>query len=419
MDLTATIILVAVCVVLEGFFSGTELAFISISRHKLANLIKKGSKSAKMLDENLKHPAQLYGATSLGTNLAVVAGTAVTTSYIAAYHPGDADLRALLIMTPVTLLFGEIFPKALFQRWTNSISYIAVYPFNAAQKIFAPFLWISSGMVKAILGIAGVDLEHDVKTITHEEIRRHFAKGEKTFDLHPDEKKMIHRIFQIKNTTTEQCMVPLIDITAVHKNESINSARARLHLSGHSRLPIFDDRIYNITGVLNAFDILRYGGEARTAADLARPAYYVYKGKKTNDLLAEMQRAGVQIAVVVNEYSAAIGVVTREDLVEEIFGEIEDEYDRGKPNIKRLGPNRWLLDARVEVDTLNEQLAWKLPSGNYETIAGFILSAIERIPRQSETLTIGDFIFAITEATQRGIGKVEIIIKRNLERESA
>lgn len=413
MEAGTTIMLVSICIVLEGFFSGTELALISISRHKLSNLAEKGSRSARLLEEHLKSPARLYGTTSLGTNLAVVTATAVTTAYFAQKHPGDADLWALLVMAPITLLLGEIFPKAFFQRWTNSLSYKIVYPLTVAQKIFAPLLYVTSGIAKYMLGLLGADATHDLKTTTHEEIRRHFKMGEKSFDLHPDEKKTIHRIFHIKNTSAEQCMVPLINLTAVHVNESLGSAQARLRRSGFSRLPVYDDRIYNITGILNAFDMLRYGAKARSIGELVRPAYYVYKGKKINDLLANMQRAGVQIAVVVNEYSAAIGIVTREDLVEEIFGEIEDEYDKKTPIIKRLKDNRWLLDARVEVDMLNEQLGWSLPLGDYETIAGFILSAIERIPEQGETLTIKNFTFEITKASRKGIQKVEVT--KNIE----
>jgi CBS domain containing-hemolysin-like protein len=408
MDLTTTLALVALFVLLEGFFSGTELALISINRPRLTHLIEHGNRAAKMLEEQLKLPARLYGTTSLGTNLMVVSGTAVMTAYFAKNYPGDPDLWAMLVMAPLTLLLGEIIPKAFFQRWADRVSYIAVYPLKAAEIIFTPVLWITSGISRLMLGIVGVDEKHDVRTVTYEEIRRHFSLAEKEFDLHPDEKKMIHRIFDIKNTTAEQCMVPLINLTAVGENETVKSVKSRLYQSGFSRLPVYKDKIYNITGILNAFDMLSYGAEARVAQDLARPAFYVYQSKKINDMLAEMQRADVQMAIVVNEYSAAIGIVTREDLVEEIFGEIEDEYDKRPPTIEQLGPNRWLVDASVEVDMLNERFGWNLPLGDYETIAGYILIKLERIPKKGEKSTIGDFEFTVREATERGLQKVEV-----------
>lgn len=408
MDIVPTLSLVALFVLLEGFFSGTELALISLSRHRLTHLVEQGSKAAKMLEKQLKHPARLYGTTSLGTNLMVVSGTAVMTAYFAGQYPGDADLWAMLVMAPVTLLFGEIVPKTFFHRWADRISYIAVYPLAAAEKLFSPVLWITSGIAKLLLGSVGVDEKQDVRTVTQEEIRRHFTMVEKEFDLHPDEKRMIHRIFDIKNITAEQSMVPLIKLAAVRENEPINSVRSRLYQSGFSRLPVYKEKIYNITGILNAFDVLRYGPDASLAHDLARPAFYVYQSRKINDLLEEMQQAGVQMAVVVNEYSAAIGIVTREDLVEEIFGEIEDEYDQKPPDVDAIGTNRWLADASVEVDLLNERYGWNLPQGDYETIAGYILIKLERIPKKNEQIIIGDFEFTIIEATEKGIQKVEV-----------
>jgi len=407
-DLPTTLALVALFILLEGFFSGTELALISLSRPRLAHLLEQGNRAAKLLEKQLKAPARLYGTTSIGTNLMVFAGTSIMTAYISRNYTGNPDLFALIIMAPLTLLFGEVIPKVFFQRWTERVSYIAIYPILAAEKLFSPILWITAGIARFMLNILGVDEKHDVKNITYEEIRKHFSLGEKTFDLHPDEKKMIHRIFDIKNTTVEQCMVPLINLTAVRENETVKSVKTRLYRSGFSRLPVYKDKIYNITGILNAFDVLRYGSEARLAHELARPAFYVYQGKKINDLLAEMQQAGVQMAVVINEYSAAVGIVTREDMVEEIFGEIEDEYDVRRPAVKRLGPQNWVIDAGAEVDMLNEQHGLDLPVGDYETIAGYVLQRLERIPKKDESFTIDNLGFTIMEATERGIHKMKV-----------
>ncbi|MEE8482966.1 MAG: hemolysin family protein [Nitrospinota bacterium] len=410
MELGTTLMLIAVCVAMEGFFSGAELAFISLSRHKLNHLVKQGNRAAKMLELQLKSPARLYGTTSMGTNIFVVAGTVLMTAYFAGFYPEDPDFFAVLVMTPVTLLLGEIFPKAFYHHWADRIAYIAIYPLTAAQKIFSPVLWITSGIARLALGAFGIEERYDVKTVSHDEIRRFFVLGEKKFDLHPEEKKMIRRIFDFKKTTVEQCMVPLIHIGAAENKETIESVRHKFHKSGFSRMPVYKDKIYNITGIINSFDVLRYGTDARNAGDLERPAFYVYQSKKINDLLAEMQQAGVQMAVVVNEYSAAVGIVTREDLVEEIFGEIEDEYDRenGGKRIIKIGPNRWELDAVVEIDMLNERYGWEIPLGDYETVAGLILHSLETIPVKGETIKIGNLSFTIKEAGEMGITLVEV-----------
>ncbi|MBI5637427.1 MAG: HlyC/CorC family transporter [Nitrospinae bacterium] len=410
MELPVTLILVTICVVMEGFFSGTELALISLNRHRLAHLIEQKDSAALLLERQFKNPANLYATTSIGTNLFVVTGTAIMTAYVSRLDMIDPDLWTVLIMSPVTLLFGEIFPKALFQMWADRISYLAVYPLALAQKLFTPVLWITAGGTKALMRIAGVEEGHDIREVSLEEIRHILRVGDKKLDLHPDEQKMINRIFGLRNITVEQCMVPLIHLTAVERNEPMESVRRKFEETRFSRMPVFSERFFNIIGIVNAFDILRYGSAARTAAPITRPAFYVYKKKKVDDLLSEMQQTGVQMAVVVNEYSDAIGIVTREDMVEEIFGEIEDEYDREQesPQARETAPNRWVADGTAEIDHLNDRFGLNLPLGDYETLAGYILTSLDHIPRKGETVTLELYSFLIREATERGLKQVEI-----------
>ncbi len=408
MDITTTILIVALCVVLEAFFSGSEIAIVSISRHKLSHLVEKGQRGALLLEAQFKNPSRLYGATSMGTNVFVFLGTSVMTAYLVQVNPEKADLWATLIMAPVTLLFGEIFPKALFQRFTDTISYIVIYPVVVVQKIFSPFLWVLSTIAMLILGRGEKEHAHGIHRYSEEEIRGLFSMGKKDFDLHPDEVKMIDRVFDFGKTTVEQCMIPLINMAAVGINEPINSVKAKLIETKHSRLPVYEDRIYNITGVVSAFSVLRFSKDATKARDMAQPAYYVYKKKKIGDLLPEMQQAGIQLAVVVNEYSASIGIVTREDLIEEIFGEIEDEYDEEESPVKESGANRWAVDASAEMDFLNESYGWNLPLGDYETIGGYMLTHLERIPVKGEKIFIGEFGFIILEASDMGLKSIEV-----------
>ena len=412
MDLMMTVYIVVFCVVMEAFFSGAEIALISVNRPKFSTLVKKGKKGALLLEELFKSPSKLYGTTSLGTNIFVVTGTAVTTAYFTGINPERADLWSILIMTPVTLLFGEIFPKAFFQRFTDKVTYVAVYPLYFFGKIFSPILWVTSGIVRVLLRQEGAEEIHDLKKASQEEIRRLFTMGEQEFDLHPEEMKMIHNVFELRHSTVEQCMVPLINISAVTENEPINSVRARLHGSGFSRLPVYSDKIYNIAGIITAFDVLRYSKGVMKAKDLMRPAFFVYRGRKVAELLSEMQQAGVQVAVVVNEYSAAIGIVTLEDLLEEIFGEIEDEYDTQSPLVESFGNNHWVIHANTEIDTLNDEYGWDLPEGDYETVAGYILAHLDRIPTKGETIELDGFTFIVVEGSHRGFQKIEVYRKK-------
>jgi CBS domain containing-hemolysin-like protein len=414
MTLVTMVVLVFACIVMEGFFSGTEMALISLNRHRLAHRVERGELAAKLLERQFKVPANLYATTSIGTNIFVVSGTAVMTAYLSGLNFADADLLAVAAISPLTLVFGEIFPKIFYRRWAEKIAYFAIFPLIAAQKVLAPVRWVSAGIARSIMAAVGVDAGYDVRAVSHEEIKLIFASEKKKMDLHPDEQKTIHRIFGLKHITVEQCMVPLIHLTAVERKEPMSAVRAKFEESRFSRVPVFSERIFNIVGIINAFDVLRYGDAAKTAFDLARPAFYVYKKKKADDLMQEMQRAGVQVAVVVNEYSDAIGIVSMEDLLEEIFGEIQDEYDREQesPQVRRTGSGRWEVDGAVEIDLLNEKYNLGLPKGDYETLAGYILTTLDRIPRKGESVTIGDFNFIIKDATERGVKSVEVV-KRN------
>jgi len=416
MDIGTTFLIVAVCVVMEAFFSGSEIALISLSRHRLAHRAEKGERAALMLEAQFNNPARLYGTTSLGTNIFVFSGTAVMTAYLTGLNPQEADFWAVIVMAPITLLFGEVFPKAFFQRFTNSLSYIVIYPLTVSQKLFVPFLWIFTGIPSFLLGRGAKGEAESPQKTSQEEIRRLFSMGEKDFDLHPDEVKMIDRIFDFRRTTVEQCMIPLVKMDAVAQNDPIGYVKKKLRETRHSRLPVYSGRIYNITGIVSAFDALRFSKTAAKACDLARPAFYVFRKKKIADLLPEMQKKGVQMAVVVNEYSGGIGIVTREDLIEEIFGEIEDEYDEAPVQVKELAPNRWLADAGVEIDMLNEKYGWDIPVGDYETLAGYILTSIENIPARGDRIRLGDFLFTVKEAVANGIVSVEIERERKTSR---
>lgn len=408
MSISTTLLIVVFCLVMEAFFSGSEIAFISVSRFKLSHLVEKRKKAALLLNEQFKFPSRLYGTTSLGTNIFVFSGTAVMTAYLSGFIPGKADIWAVIIMAPVTLLFGEIFPKAFCQRFADRVSYVVIYPLLFAQKIFLPILWIFTGIARLLLGRSGEEEELGIQSISQEEIRRLFSMGQKGFDLHPDEMKIINRIFDFRKTTVEQCMTPLINISAIEQNEPINSIRMRLHKTKYSRLPVYADKTFNIVGIVCAFDVLRYFKNDAKARDIVRPALYIFRKKKIGNLLPEMQKAGVQMAVVVNEYSGAIGIVTREDLIEEIFGEIEDEYDETPSSITLIDPGHWLMDADVEVDLINETYGLGIPQGDYETIAGYILSNLERIPAKGETIRLGGFNFIVKEGTDMGLEKLEV-----------
>lgn len=410
MEIALTVILILFFLVLEGFFSGSELALISFNRIKMRHMAENGDERAAKLENLLKRPERIFGATSAGTNVSVFAGSAIATAFAASrLGESDADFYAFLVMGPLTLILGEIVPKMVFRRHADWLAPYIGNPLSAAQKLFAPLLAVTSlisrAFVRVFLGRKGLSSG----LVSREEILLLTKMSEDRLDLAHEEKKMIHKIFEFKTNTVDTVMRPLVTVVGVPSVSTLAEAKARIAESGYSRLPVFVERIFNIAGIIGAFDILKYQDLSIRVDKVMAPAFYTPVTKRNPVLLKEMQENNVHMAVVVDEYGGAIGIVTIEDLVEEIVGEIEDEYDSPVKFFEKLGGGRYVIDAMMEIDSLNEELGLGVPKGDYETLSGFVNDAVERIPRIRETMAIGPYLITILDATERKVKSVELL----------
>ena len=410
MDPNIACLIIILCLIFEAFFSGSEIALISVNRFKLKHKAESGSSGARLVEKLLDHPEKVFATTSVGTNLAVVTATAICTSFMIKMFGEKGDLYSTLLMAPVILLFGEIIPKAIFQEAADTISLKIARPLQAFMSLFYPAVTVMAWMTNTFLKTISIGRIEKGRLVTRDELLHWLREGGKESHLEEDERKMIHNIFRVSDMPVEKCMVPLIHTVAVEENSAVNQVIKLMEESQYtySRIPVFQNRIFNITGVLNAFDFLEWEGGSEPVRSFVRPAYYVPYNKRVDDLLRELQNVGMHMAVVVDEYGAAIGVVTIEDLLEEIVGEIEDEYDEEEKLFEKIAEDRYLLDASMEVDAVKEKLSLALPTGDYETVGGMILEKLHRIPLAGEKVRVGNFTFWIKEADRRRILKVEI-----------
>jgi CBS domain containing-hemolysin-like protein len=409
MDLLLTIALITFFLMLEGFFSGSELLLVSLNKVKLKHLTESGKEYAKILENMLNNPDSIFGATSIGTNLCVFIGSAAATAYLYKYFENRADIYSIIIMGPITLILGEIVPKAMFRASSEKLAPIITKPLLASIKLFSPILAITSSAAQFILSVVLRQNKTNKSFISREEILILTKISEERLELDQEGLKMIDRIFEFRSSDVVSAMQPLIHVAAISEKATIAEAKFMVAETGYSRLPVFSDRIYNIIGIVSAFDILRHKNPTTSMLSIMSPAFYVPDTKKNSLLLNEMQEAGIHMAVVVDEYGGAVGVVTLEDLVEEIVGEIEDEYDQTVKSYEKLDFNRFVVDAAMEIDQINESLGLEIPTGNYETMAGFINESLERIARSRETLAIGPYLVKILEASSRKVKTVEIV----------
>lgn len=408
MGITTVLIIVLFCLLLEGFFSGSELAFISLNRIKNKHLSETGDKSAKDVEKMLEEPEKIFGTTSIGTNLAVVCSTAVVTAYMVELFGDRGDLYATVIIFPVILLFGEVIPKTIFQQKADTITTKIVRPLCIAQKIFYPVVGPISKMTNFTLTLAAGKEGLKKHFVTREELRALSMPDLNHSELDFDDKKMIQKILDFRDTTAGECMVPLINLIAIEEGSSANYVIRTARRSAFSRLPVFKERIYNITGIMHTFDLLSLPEDESGIKSIIRPAYYVPESKRVDDLLQNLQQKGDHMAVVVNEYGAAVGIITIEDILEEIVGEIEDEFDKVAILYSKKRNDCFEIKGIMEIDVIKEELGIELPSGEYETLAGLINHRMGKIPKAGEVLAVENYRITIIEADLRKTILVEL-----------
>jgi CBS domain containing-hemolysin-like protein len=403
-----TLVLVLACLAASAFFSAAEMAFIAANRIRLRHLAEQGVRVARAYMEAFQQPERLLSTAMMGVTIAHVSASAVTTAFLLPWFDRSAALWATVILTPVMLVVGEILPKALTQQRATAVALRTYDALRVAAWLLAPLVWAANVLVGGILKGLGFRENRD-PFVSRDDLRLLFqVEPTGATDVREEEREMIDGIFDLGETTVREVMVPLVDVVAVPEEASVEAAMARIRESGHSRLPVYRERIDHVIGIVAALDVLHRGATEETVKGLLRPAYYVPETKRIDDLLREMQRQRIQLAVVVDEYGGSEGIVTVEDIVEEIVGEIEDEHERQPSSLTSLPDGSYLVAARMALDELNETLEWDLPRKDYDTVGGLILSLLGRIPRPGETVFLGRYELAVVDADERRILKVKV-----------
>src|SRR5262249_22437172 len=340
----------------------------------------------------------------------VISTTVVTLEFLTR---GLAEWRAVLVLSPTLLVLGEMVPKTLFQQHADWLVVRIIFPLRWFATLFTPAVFVLGRATAFVTRVLKVEQKRAL--VTREELRLLLESSEDGAGcptaMPEAGRSMITNVLDFGDTTVYDVMVPLSEVTALPEDATLEEATTEIVDKQHTRIPIYRERVDQIVGVLHAFDILKaeVEGKKGTAGELARPPIYVPEAKPTVDLLVELQRAGQQLSVVVDEYGGATGICTIEDILEEIVGEIEDEYDRGPSPIRLEGPGLWRVEAKTSIAQVNETMKIALPEGDdYETIAGLLLDKLKRIPREGETIRLGPVTITIIGASDRAIEEVRI-----------
>jgi len=401
------------CLLLEMLFAASELSVISCDRIALRKDAQAGQRSARLLEEFLSNKQRFLATTLIGTQLSVVVSTVFMTYALHHYFPHRAELYLLLGLTPVTVVFGEIVPKAIGQQHADWVARRLIFPLWLASRIFAPVVWLltrfSSWVTRALR-------LPERKLVTREELElllKGPAGAKPGGEITEGERKMISRIFEFTDTTVHDVMVPLSDVVALSEEADLDAAAKEIEEKQYTRFPVYRERIDRIVGTVHAFDVLKEGKKDLKVGAIARAPIFVPKSQATVDLLVELQRARQGMAIVVDEYGGAVGIATVEDILEEIVGEIEDEHDVAPPAVRKEADGVWRVNARTSVSEVNRLLRVELPEGeDYESVAGLVLDRIKHIPREGESVRFGQVLVKVTRASERAVEEVQIRIGR-------
>jgi putative hemolysin len=409
MDIPIIITLMLFCLMMEAFFSGAEIGVVSADRIKLRHSAAKGDKGAKLALKMLEKPEWLLSTTLVGTNIAIVTNTTLATLLAVQLFGKEYGWVAIAIAAPLIWVFGEIVPKSIFQQKADVITPKIIFILKAVSVLIYPILLVFSAITNLLTRMAGKD--GNIPFTLRKEIDIMMQMPASQGDVQAVEKTMIRRMFNFGETKVRDIAIPLIDVIAIPDTTTCGEAKQIAWEKSHLRLPVFKGQVYQIIGVFHARECMRVSAD-NTITECVKPIRYVAASKSIEVLLEEFRNSGERMAVMVDEYGAAEGIITLEDIMERIVGEIEDEYDKqdAVPGdfVKRVEEKHYIVNSRIDLIALKEDWGIEIPDGPYETLGGFLMELAGDIPKTGQNLKHKQMSFTIEQADDKRPREVRI-----------
>lgn len=417
--ITTAIIIAAVLVV--AFFSSSEASLISYNKVRMRHLAESGNTTARIVEQINAQHSKLFATILLSENSFIIFASSVASAFAVSRWGESGALAATLVMTVLVVIFGEITPKTFAAQNADRWALIIARPIYLWLRVISPLVWIFSTITNGLLWLLGQRRGHKKPFITESELRMLISLSEEEGTLVEREEAMLQNVFKFGDRQAREVMTPRPMLDTVPATASVGEVLQILSAKGHSRLPVVDGDLDNVIGVAYVKDALRtLGLEAGADPDrlraalttpitaIMRPAYFTPETKNVGELLAEMRRHHAQMAILVDEFGGTAGMLTVEDMIEEIVGELQDELDGDPAGIKTLDDRTVLVEAHMNIDDANEDLGLNLPHGSYETLAGFVLDQLGRVPRVGETLRWNSLRIRVAEMQGPRIKRLEL-----------
>jgi CBS domain containing-hemolysin-like protein len=409
MESIDTLLIMLLCLAAGAFFSGSEIGVVSADRIKLRTAAAKGSRGAALALKMLEKPEWLLSTTLVGTNIAVVTNTTMATALMIDLFGENAGWLAVVIVAPLIWVFGEIVPKSVFQQHSDTLTPKVIFALRAFSYLFWPILIVFSHLSRMLGKLVGGQEDNSPFTL-REQIMTMMSMSPGQGDIEPHEQQMIRRLFDFSETTAREVIVPLVDVISIEQQANCGAAIRLASEKAHKRLPVYAERVDHIVGVVNCLDMLGID-EQTPITEFVHPVDYVPGSKGIHDLLLDLRATGKIMSVVVDEFGGAEGIVSIEDIIEEVVEDLQDEFDgheESTEGVRKLGERDYLVNARIDPDTLERELGISLPDGAYTSLAGFLLDKARVIPATGSSIDYQGVSFTIRRATPQAVQEVRI-----------
>ena len=396
--------------VLSALFSSSETALTTVNRIRIRTLAGQGDKRAMTLLAVLQNPEKMLSVILIGNNVVNLYASSLATTVTLSLFGSKLVGVATGILTLAVLVFGEVAPKTMASRNAEQIALRAAGPVKCLMWLFTPLVFVVNNLARLVMKLFGADRPGKRELMTAEELRTIVQVGHEEGVIENSERKMIDNVFDFGDRSARDIMIPRIDMTCIDVEAGYDELMEVVREEKYTRIPVYKESADTIVGILNIKDLLfRAQDNPFRIAELMRKPLFTYEQKKTSELMVEMRKNYTNLAIVLDEYGVTAGMVTMEDILEEIVGEIRDEYDRDEEkSIRRIAPNTYLIEGNVKIDDVNEVLQLHLASEDYESIGGYVLEQLEHFPKEGECVTKGGISFTVTRMEQTRIAEVKL-----------
>ncbi|MEQ8577697.1 MAG: hemolysin family protein [Balneola sp.] len=419
-------LLITGTILLSGFFSGSEIAFVTANKLKLEVASRKNNLISSSIGFFTKNPDTFLTTTLVGNNIVNVVYATLMALFLVepimhytelwfGVEPSSFQILAIqtFIASLIIMLFGEILPKAIFRAQADIMVNVIALPLRLFYWILRPLIAIANGSSNVLIKWLVPDAEKTEQFYRRQDVElivKELRESGGSEDIDEDDSEILHNVLELSNMRVKESMIPRIDIEAVDKSTPIEEVLNTMIESGHSKLPVYRDSIDDVIGVVFAHDFFK---NPKTLHEIIRPIKLVPSSKKSKDLMQEFRQSNLSVAIVLDEYGGTAGMITIEDLLEEVVGDIQDEYDTDSELMKRIAPNNFVVSGNVEIDELMnafEEIEIPLEPSQYDTVAGYVINHLGRIPKVNEEVLIEGNKFIISKATQSRIETIRLTI---------